>query len=187
MTDKIRQAAEECAKELKYGLKSDKLVPIVGEGDYVAWCRYAEHSIVTCDSDAPGAFKVYRGPRQVPEETVSSEAHQRWMSERKKQDPLNPQPIAGQEELVQRLVEKWQEPGDDANIKRMIGEEIQEKFMPTIRAYVTERVKEAERQARIKEKREAHIRTFGCEPFRHHKGWVLCRDCESIAELEAKR
>ena len=43
--------------------------PIAGEGDYVAWCRYTEHSIVTCDSDAPGAFKVYRGPRQVPKET----------------------------------------------------------------------------------------------------------------------
>ena len=42
--------------------------PIAVEEDYVAWCRYTEHSIVTCDSDAPGAFKVYRGPRQVPEE-----------------------------------------------------------------------------------------------------------------------
>ena len=70
--------------------------------DYVAWCRYTEHSIVTCDSDAPGAFKVYRGPRQVPEETVSSEAHQRWMSERKKQDPLNPQPI-GTKYLTERI------------------------------------------------------------------------------------
>lgn len=29
--------------------------------DYVAWCRYTENgSIVTCDSDAPKAFKVYR-------------------------------------------------------------------------------------------------------------------------------
>lgn len=28
--------------------------------DYVAWCRYTKNSIVTCDSDAPGAFKVYR-------------------------------------------------------------------------------------------------------------------------------
>ena len=70
--------------------------------DYVAWCRYTEHSIVTCDSDAPGAFKVYRGPRQVPEETVSSEAHQQWMSERKKQDPLNPQPI-GTKYLTERI------------------------------------------------------------------------------------
>lgn len=29
--------------------------------DYVAWCRYTENgSIVTCDSDSPKAFKVYR-------------------------------------------------------------------------------------------------------------------------------
>lgn len=38
----------------------------VGEDDYVAWCRYTYDSdgsiktIVTCDSDAKGAFKVYR-------------------------------------------------------------------------------------------------------------------------------
>lgn len=38
----------------------------VGENDYVAWCRYTYNSeggiqsIVTCDSDAKGAFKVYR-------------------------------------------------------------------------------------------------------------------------------
>ena len=28
--------------------------------DYVAWCRYAATTIVTCDSDAENAFKVYR-------------------------------------------------------------------------------------------------------------------------------
>ena len=28
--------------------------------DYVAWCRYSGKSIVTCDSDAEGAFRVYR-------------------------------------------------------------------------------------------------------------------------------
>lgn len=28
--------------------------------DYVAWCRFTGKTIVTCDSDAPGAFKVYR-------------------------------------------------------------------------------------------------------------------------------
>jgi hypothetical protein len=28
--------------------------------DYVAWVRYTEQSIVTCDSDAPKAFKVYK-------------------------------------------------------------------------------------------------------------------------------
>lgn len=27
---------------------------------HVAWCRYTERSIVTCDSDAIGAFRVYR-------------------------------------------------------------------------------------------------------------------------------
>lgn len=29
--------------------------------DYVAWCRYSGKTIVTCDSDDDGAFKVYRG------------------------------------------------------------------------------------------------------------------------------
>ena len=28
--------------------------------DYVAWCCYAGGTIRTCDSDTPGAFKVYR-------------------------------------------------------------------------------------------------------------------------------
>jgi hypothetical protein len=37
----------------------------VTEQDYVAWCRYAQgpgdsRRIVTCDSDEPGAFRVYR-------------------------------------------------------------------------------------------------------------------------------
>jgi hypothetical protein len=27
---------------------------------YVAWCRYTDKSIVTCDSDEEGAFRVYR-------------------------------------------------------------------------------------------------------------------------------
>jgi len=30
------------------------------EDDYVAWVRYHGSSISTCDSDADGAFKVYR-------------------------------------------------------------------------------------------------------------------------------
>lgn len=40
----------------------------VGEGEYVAWCRYTHdnegsiRTIVTCDSDAKDAFKVYRAP-----------------------------------------------------------------------------------------------------------------------------
>jgi hypothetical protein len=33
-----------------------------GAENYVAWCRYTTESIVTCDSDAQGAFKVYRWP-----------------------------------------------------------------------------------------------------------------------------
>jgi hypothetical protein len=33
------------------------------EDNYVAWCRYTERgAIVTCDSDASKAFKVYRHP-----------------------------------------------------------------------------------------------------------------------------
>ena len=32
------------------------------ENNYVAWCRFSAQSIQTCDSDAPGAFKVYRWP-----------------------------------------------------------------------------------------------------------------------------
>ena len=30
------------------------------ENDYVAWVHYHNGSILTCDSDAKGAFKVYR-------------------------------------------------------------------------------------------------------------------------------
>lgn len=30
---------------------------------YVAWCRYRNGRILLCDSDSPGAFKVYRHPR----------------------------------------------------------------------------------------------------------------------------
>jgi hypothetical protein len=29
---------------------------------YIAWCRYRVGSIETCDSDAEGAFKIYRAP-----------------------------------------------------------------------------------------------------------------------------
>ena len=53
-----RQAREKFAKDTKH-LHID---------DYVAWCRYTKTSIVTCDSDAPGAFKVYRhSGKEVPE------------------------------------------------------------------------------------------------------------------------
>lgn len=35
--------------------------------DYVAFCRYTNSgAIVTCDSDAPKAFKVYRHPEPMP-------------------------------------------------------------------------------------------------------------------------
>lgn len=38
-------------------MAAHKFVP----DDYVAWCRYTDNGpIVTCDSDAPGAFRVYR-------------------------------------------------------------------------------------------------------------------------------
>ena len=126
MSDAIRQAAVAAAKKIGERLHAGQPIwsedvadiieramrklcvqpaPIAGEEDYVAWCRYTEHSIVTCDSDDPGAFKVYRGPRQVPEETVSSPAHQAWLRERQKQDPLDPQPIEVEEELV-KLVDQ---------------------------------------------------------------------------------
>jgi hypothetical protein len=36
------------------------------ESDYVAWLRYTENSIVTCDSDSPKAFKVYRHDHVSP-------------------------------------------------------------------------------------------------------------------------
>ena len=36
------------------------------DDDYVAWCRYAKRTIVTCDSDAEGAFRVYRRSQWIP-------------------------------------------------------------------------------------------------------------------------
>jgi hypothetical protein len=39
----------------------DRVPQLVSAEDcYVAFCRYTKRTIVTCDSDAPGAFKVYR-------------------------------------------------------------------------------------------------------------------------------
>lgn len=35
--------------------------------DYVAWARYSGGTIRLCDSDAPGAFKVYRHPQEQPD------------------------------------------------------------------------------------------------------------------------
>ncbi len=36
--------------------------PTSGPDDHVAWCRWNGRTYVTCDSDADGAFKVYRRP-----------------------------------------------------------------------------------------------------------------------------
>ena len=33
------------------------------EDNYVAWVHFHNGSISTCDSDSPGAFKVYRHPQ----------------------------------------------------------------------------------------------------------------------------
>ena len=38
-------------------------IPKVEMDNYVAWCRYTGTTIVTCDSDAQGAFRVYRRER----------------------------------------------------------------------------------------------------------------------------
>ncbi len=39
-------------------------IPVLADDDYVAWLRYIRHgertTIAVCDSDAPGAFRVYR-------------------------------------------------------------------------------------------------------------------------------
>jgi hypothetical protein len=56
---------------------TEAAIPAVSEDDYVAWCRYTYDesgsikSIVTCDSDAKGAFKVYRA---VPDSTARANA-----------------------------------------------------------------------------------------------------------------
>lgn len=48
----------------------------VGGDDYVAWCRYKYNAeggiqtVVTCDSDAEGAFKVYRATPADTEQLV---------------------------------------------------------------------------------------------------------------------
>lgn len=54
---------------------------VAGEDDYVAWCRYdftdeetIGATINTCDSDAKGAFKVYRAPYLAGGESVWNEA-----------------------------------------------------------------------------------------------------------------
>lgn len=36
------------------------------KAEHVAWCRYTASTIVTCDSNDRGAFRVYRAPRWTP-------------------------------------------------------------------------------------------------------------------------
>lgn len=59
--------------------------------DHVAWLRFNDHNGRTpttlhlCDSDAPGAFKVYRHPPALECENAAlrealAEAMMRWMS-----------------------------------------------------------------------------------------------------------
>jgi hypothetical protein len=48
--------------------------------DYVAWLRWNGSTYVTCDSDAQGAFKVYRGATQSPSngKTVRDRLNDPW-------------------------------------------------------------------------------------------------------------
>lgn len=52
--------------------KSVKLVSAAPAAEHVAWCRYVNHNgrrpteIKLCDSDSPGAFKVYAAPQAAP-------------------------------------------------------------------------------------------------------------------------
>ena len=119
MTDKIRQAAEKCAEDVLNTLsREDGEVPEdLHLGATSGVIESAMRELLAAQPEASSSVRL------------DGETH--CVSE-------SPTP-ASEEELVKRLIEKWQEPGDDENIKRMIGEEIQEKFMPTIRAYVAER------------------------------------------------
>lgn len=47
------------------------------EDNYVAWLRYVNGTIRVCDSDSPGAFKVYRHPKHFPPSVPVSDV--RWM------------------------------------------------------------------------------------------------------------
>jgi hypothetical protein len=49
----------EMLKSIQSGIR---LIRAINKMEHVAWCRYSGNTIVTCDSDAPGAFKVYRDP-----------------------------------------------------------------------------------------------------------------------------
>ena len=57
-----------------------RLMVVPDSEEYVAWCRYTERgAIVTCDSDAPKAFKVYRHPAKWP--VVHDTTSQKWARE----------------------------------------------------------------------------------------------------------
>jgi hypothetical protein len=58
------------------GLEPYRSAPSVAPAEHVAWCRYIhKHEgpsrIVLCDSDAPGAFKVYQAASVVPADAPS--------------------------------------------------------------------------------------------------------------------
>lgn len=63
------QAEQEAVEEVTEFDKEDReLIRAIGEiiselyesDNYVAWLRWNGKSYVTCDSDSPGAFRVYR-------------------------------------------------------------------------------------------------------------------------------
>ena len=63
------QAEQEAVEEVTEFDKEDReLIRAIGviiselyeSDDYVAWLRWNGKSYVTCDSDSPGAFRVYR-------------------------------------------------------------------------------------------------------------------------------
>lgn len=57
----LRLLAPHVEARSQEGIPHSEIVEI---DDYVAWLRYTENgSIVTCDSDAPKAFRVYRKSR----------------------------------------------------------------------------------------------------------------------------
>jgi hypothetical protein len=49
--------------------------------DYVAWCCYTKGAIRTCDSDTPGAFKVYRRAALAEEPASALTPHQKAVEE----------------------------------------------------------------------------------------------------------
>jgi hypothetical protein len=89
--------------------------PALASADnYVAWCRYKGKSIVTCDSDAPKAFKVYRHPATASVEAPACRPgwvecaedkpcakHVGHWAEYKRNVPQAPV------SLVKALIEKW--------------------------------------------------------------------------------